>query len=904
MVTHPPPKNRAASTASVERFRPPAVTSHEIVRLRLLDPLTHTHESGAARITLVRGPAGFGKTTLLAQAYRQVLARGGTALWLDCSKQDADPTHLWDSLYASAALIGIDLNEPEFTPSDFAARVTHVDAATYLFLDEVERLIGTPSEAAVERVVLALPATAHVILGSRTTPHSWFLTRELHGHATTIDPRELRLTGPELQMLLQERFSTDEVQQIEQLTEGWPVAVQLTRLRSRDATALRDLITVLERGGLGLFDYLAERVVEALTPEQQLFLRDTSILPFINTRSVNAIMQRDDGYSLLAGVMHLQPIITVTGDPELTIRLHPLFRQFMQDQLARVGRAHEHELQRRAAHFFFSRGRTQEAIYHALEADDPPLALRLFDEAGGEQLIFTMGPRRIRVLLASMPDSSRELSLRWRLTELLIAAVDGRAVHTRELFSRLWDKLNALPASTSIPGIEPSMLPKWMKFARETGTVVSGYLLDLYDGCPAGLIALAANVTADTKRQLLISECYPGFSLAFETLILARYGVLQSAHRTLADYGALCVRNHFAQNLPSINPQRSMLAFLAGDFDAAPTFMRHSDDRRLDRFEEPEELLTQLTKTLLAVLQYERGELTESAETLASVRIDPEWSLPEILALSTRTRVLLAEHGGDRMETGLLIDQACNEARQQDARRYALFLTALRLELRARRGEHFTDDDADLVSTFDMLSRELTLSEPCWFFVDQGARGLIPALILRDRATEGLPLCEQMLTLARAQGRRQLEAIAHILIARSRWALDQMEEAANHLRAALVITGTNRSVQPYIDLAADLGKLLVRLSTERGSPALATHRRNVLRALEARAGLEPTGWSTLSERERDILSALAAHSTTKEVARTLGLSPETVKHHLKRIFTKLGVHSREEALERIARGPG
>jgi len=62
-----------------------------------------------------------------------------------------------------------------------------------------------------------------------------------------------------------------------------------------------------------------------------------------------------------------------------------------------------------------------------------------------------------------------------------------------------------------------------------------------------------------------------------------------------------------------------------------------------------------------------------------------------------------------------------------------------------------------------------------------------------------------------------------------------------------------------------------------------------------------TGWSALSERERDVLSALSAHNTTKAIAKQLGLSPETVKHHLKRIFAKLDVHSRTEALERLAR---
>jgi LuxR family maltose regulon positive regulatory protein len=60
----------------------------------------------------------------------------------------------------------------------------------------------------------------------------------------------------------------------------------------------------------------------------------------------------------------------------------------------------------------------------------------------------------------------------------------------------------------------------------------------------------------------------------------------------------------------------------------------------------------------------------------------------------------------------------------------------------------------------------------------------------------------------------------------------------------------------------------------------------------------------LSQRERDIMLVLAAHASTKAVARALGLAPETVKHHLKRIYGKLGVHTREEALARVARPGG
>src|ERR1044072_8237921 len=98
----------------VERFRPPVVTAHEVVRLlaRLTTPF---NDADAARITLVRGPAGFGKTTLLAQAYRQVVARGQKAVWLDCSELDADPGHFLDSLYAGGVSIGMGGSAPQLT---------------------------------------------------------------------------------------------------------------------------------------------------------------------------------------------------------------------------------------------------------------------------------------------------------------------------------------------------------------------------------------------------------------------------------------------------------------------------------------------------------------------------------------------------------------------------------------------------------------------------------------------------------------------------------------------------------------------------------------------------------------------------------------------------------------------
>jgi LuxR family transcriptional regulator, maltose regulon positive regulatory protein len=110
-----------------------------------------------------------------------------------------------------------------------------------------------------------------------------------------------------------------------------------------------------------------------------------------------------------------------------------------------------------------------------------------------------------------------------------------------------------------------------------------------------------------------------------------------------------------------------------------------------------------------------------------------------------------------------------------------------------------------------------------------------------------------------------------------------------------------RVVRPYMDLWAKATVPLVNIVAEQTSAEDMEHIRHVLRALDTAVPSTLDGWGTLSERERDVLSVLSAHATTKAIAKSLGLSPETVKHHLKRIFAKLGVHSRAEALERLAR---
>ena len=445
---------------------------------------------GAAQVTLILGPAGFGKTTLLAQVYRRVQAQGDPAVWLECSDLDAEPAHFVDTLYAAGAAAGMRRENQEFTTGDFALRIGELGANVYVFIDALERLIASDAEALVERLTALLPENIHVLLGSRQPLNTWFLQLELQGLASTIGAPQLRLTHAELSALLPQRFNADEIVRVEQITEGWPVAVQMTRLRAADAVSIAETLEWLTHEGLGLFDYLAERVLESLSYEQRVFLRDTSVLPVVSVVSANAILRVDNGYALMSAVLRLQPIVTITGDRDFTIRLHPLLRQYMCNELARKGHEYERELHRRAAEVLVTNGQVLEVMQHAMLADDLPLAVQLFDRAGGESLIFKIGARRVESLVAAMPPAARDLSLSLQLVDVLMASVEGRARVVRDLrFDLVRDMV--------VVHVGPD--PIWREYAAGICDAAVTLLADLHEGVATDAVTHCAT----TERMAL-----------------------------------------------------------------------------------------------------------------------------------------------------------------------------------------------------------------------------------------------------------------------------------------------------------------------------------------------------------------------------------------------------------------
>jgi DNA-binding CsgD family transcriptional regulator len=246
-------------------------------------------------------------------------------------------------------------------------------------------------------------------------------------------------------------------------------------------------------------------------------------------------------------------------------------------------------------------------------------------------------------------------------------------------------------------------------------------------------------------------------------------------------------------------------------------------------------------------------------------------------------------------EANHVLAEEFERAERRAAMRFGLMIEAMQLELAVRNDAALPRGALRLAQA---LEGELNRVDASWLFTQSLAPGAVLGLIALGHAERARGLANRLIDRARACGHAPFAAISHLLAARAAGALQDEAGALAEVMSALSLTAPGRLIRPYLDVLGRPPAILLRALGRRSQSQTADHVRTVLRSCDALDA--SAGWTMLSERERDVLWALSAHASTKSIAKHLGVSPETVKHHLKGIFAKLGVHSREEALRRVA----
>ena len=900
----------------IPRWRPGLVS-----RPRLIERLDQGTER---KLTLVSAPAGFGKSTALAEWLAGTPAGERPAAWVSLDRSDNDPALFWAYFIAALqtvhsgvgesalsqlrspqpppieALLGTLLNEIATVPHDPSTGAGH---GFVLVLDDYHVIDAQPVHGGVAFLLDHLPPQMHLIIASRADPPLPLSRLRGRGELAELRAADLRFTPDEAAAFLNEVMGLDlssvDVEALETRTEGWIAGLHLAALSMQGRDDAPGFIRAFAGDDRYIVDYLVEEVLQRQPERVRSFLLQTSILDRLSGPLCDAVTGREDGREVLEALERGNLFVVPLDSKRHWYRYHHLF--------ADVLRAHSMEeppdrvptLHRRAAAWFEERGMAPEAIDQARAAGDHETVARLL-AANFEEFERIGQYTSISSWSASLPEEMVRKRPRLALIHATGAlASEDNLQAARRLTSWAEDAINVIESDG---GFDPS--------DDVDGTVVG---LDGLDALKGEMLALKLFHSART----LPPEEVAGIAGQALELLPPKHHVRGAIHMIGA--GLQMVLGDMKSALPNL--ERSVdearraqsPSFLAGVLvhygQVCVAMGRLEDGRR--SYEEAllagrkvsteANLLMCGPHTGLAEVLLERADLAgathHAAKALEFASKSPTRS-PVLYARTTAAQVLLA--AGDTIAA---IEQLEEVRAFAPSPRFSSFLSSVKLKIYCRTG--------DLEAAAD-VARDQELSPDV--AVDRNNAEEMTAyaryLVARGDYGDAAQVLSRVLPIVRGGGQVQheihalvLQALAYELLGERALALESLGRATmlgEPGRFNRTFTGEGPVITGLVEALADAARR-GRGPADAGSPSYLTQllRETGVMPEAVSAGSAPAGLAEpLTIREVEVLRLVAAGMRNQEIADHLFISLSTVKRHIANAYGKLGVSHRTEAIAR------
>jgi LuxR family maltose regulon positive regulatory protein len=369
------------------KFYVPPVRPDLVSRPRLIERMT----AGLHRkLTLLSAPAGFGKTTLVAEWLNRVER---PYAWLSLDEADNDPVRFLT--YLIAALQNVDedigraaqnlLRAPQMPPIESLGTllvndITATPEPFVLVLDDYHAIHSAWIHEALEFLIVHQPPNLHLVLTTRQDPPLPLPRLRVRGQVTELCEDDLRFMPEEVAAFLNQALGlaldAAIVTALETRTEGWVAGLQLAALsmQGRPADRIADFVELFSGSHRHVIDYLAEEVFAQQREEVRDFLRRTSILDRLTAPLCDAVTGRSDSKELLRELVQANLFLAPLDDRWEWYRYHPLFAGFLRTELDGQSQAGLHAS---ASRWLVAHDLLPEAVQHALASGDLDLAARV-----------------------------------------------------------------------------------------------------------------------------------------------------------------------------------------------------------------------------------------------------------------------------------------------------------------------------------------------------------------------------------------------------------------------------------------------------------------------------------------------------------------------------------------------
>ena len=361
----------------------PEPTPEYVGRASLLEQVDEVLQR---RLTALQAPAGFGKTTVLADVSRRKREQGLVVGWL--TVDESDTPNVFGS-YVAYALehAGLDLanvGDPDAWSSSpiarqigMLARVIERHAAPCLLvLDELERL-PRHTVALIDLLLKRAPPNLHFAAAFRSNPGLDLAAHVFDGSAIIVGAHAFRFSKHEIAQFFHGALSRRKLAAVEKRTAGWPVALMVYRaMRVRETGQP-------EAGDSSLTsNFVGVRLLRDLSVEDRAFLLDLAVFDWIEADLADEVLGSSDARLRIAALSALDGLLLPSDDNAAVQLLHPLVRDYCVERFAVEDPARKRTLHSRIARALNRRGQLAPAWRHANAAGDARLVGELIESVG------------------------------------------------------------------------------------------------------------------------------------------------------------------------------------------------------------------------------------------------------------------------------------------------------------------------------------------------------------------------------------------------------------------------------------------------------------------------------------------------------------------------------------------
>ena len=880
-----------------------------VARPRLSERLSRGADSA---LTLVSAPAGFGKTTLLAEWLAAAPADGRAVAWLSLDQRDNDPAVFWTYLVAAlkTAAPGVDasalsLLQPPQPPSEagLITLLNDLDAVSndvVLVLDDYHVIDARDVQDGMAFLLEHLPPQIHLVIGSRADPALPLARLRGRGELVEIRAADLRFTPGEAAAYLNEVMglvlTAADVTALEGRTEGWIAALQLAALSLQGREDTAAFIDGFAGDDRYIVDFLAEEVLQRQPEDVQQFLLQTSILERLSGPLCDAVTGQDDGKAKLAALERGNLFLVPLDDRRRWYRYHQLFADVLHARLRDEQPDDVPDLHRRASAWYEQNDEPAEAIRHALAAGDFDRAADLV-ELAIPAMLRSRQEAAVLGWLELLPDEVVRVRpvLSVGFAGALLAGGEFEGVEARLRDAERWlDGATGIRQGSQAPAAEMVVVDD-AEFRRLPAEI------ELYRAAQALTRGDGPGTVRHSRRALELSPAdeHLGRASAAALMGLASWasGDLEAGYSGYAECMAGLRR---AGHIADIFGCAIALADIRRAQGRLGEAMR-TYEQALQRAPEQSGPVLRGTADMyvgMSEVHRERDDLPAATQQLLrSQELGEHTGLPQN---RYRWRVAMARIREAEGDLGGALD-LLNEAERLyvgDFFPNVRPVPALRARVRVAQGELgealgwarerglSVDDDLSYLRECEHITLARVLLAR--YAAEQPERSIQEATRLLERllraAEEGARAGSVLEILV-------LQALAHQM-------RGDIPAALASLNRALTLAEPEGYVRIFVDEGPPMTSLLRAAAKQGIAPSYVRRLLAAIRKTEDSTPVSQGLIEPLSERELHVLRLLGTDLGGPDIARELVVSLNTVRTHTKNIYAKLGVNNRRAAVRR------